>query len=91
MPSYATVRAIVRGVDPALTTLAHEGSAAFRDRFGLIHRHCAEAPNALWQADHTPLGDEPTFVLTRRANPGCRAEQRFQTATTRSRNIAASP
>jgi putative transposase len=34
-------------------TLAHEGAAAFRDRYELIHRHRATAPNALWQADHT--------------------------------------
>jgi putative transposase len=54
-PSYATVHAIVRALDPALTTLAHEGSAAFRNRYELIHRHRAEAPNALWQADHTML------------------------------------
>ena len=54
-PSYTTVHAIVRGLDPALTTLAHEGAAAFRNRYELIHRHRAEAPNALWQADHTPL------------------------------------
>lgn len=54
-PSYATVHAIIRGLDPALTTLAHEGAAAFRNRYELIHRHRAEAPNALWQADHTAL------------------------------------
>jgi putative transposase len=54
-PSYATAHAIVRGLDPALMTLAHEGTAAFRNRYELIHRHRAEAPNALWQADHTPL------------------------------------
>ncbi len=54
-PSYATIHAIVRRLDPALTTLAHEGVAAFRNRYELIHRHRAEAPNALWQADHTPL------------------------------------
>ena len=54
-PSYATVHAIVSSLDPALTTLAHEGAAAFRNRYELIHRHRAEAPNAIWQADHTPL------------------------------------
>ena len=54
-PSYATVHAIVRALDPALTTLAQEGAAAFRNRYELIHRHRAEAPNALWQADHTML------------------------------------
>ena len=54
-PSYATVHAIIRALDPALTTLAQEGQAAFRNRYELIHRHRAEAPNALWQADHTML------------------------------------
>jgi putative transposase len=54
-PSYATVHAIVRALDPALTTLAQEGTAAFRNRYELIHRHRAEAPNTLWQADHTMI------------------------------------
>jgi putative transposase len=55
MPSYSTVYAILAALDPAMVTLAHEGAAAFRDRYELIHRHRAEAPNALWQADHTML------------------------------------
>lgn len=54
-PSYATVHAIIHNLDPALTTLAQEGPAAFRSRYELIHRHRAEKPNALWQADHTML------------------------------------
>jgi putative transposase len=54
-PSYATVHAIIHNLDPALTTLAQEGPAAFRNRYELIHRHRAEKPNALWQADHTML------------------------------------
>ena len=55
MPSYAAVRAIVRELDPGLITLAHEGAAAYRDRFELIYRHRADRPNAVWQADHTQL------------------------------------
>ena len=43
------------GLDPAALTLAHEGEAAFRDRYELVHRHRAERPNATWQADHTEL------------------------------------
>ncbi|SLM96172.1 helix-turn-helix domain-containing protein [Brevibacterium yomogidense] len=31
-PSYATVRAVVRSLDPAMVTLALEGPAAYRDR-----------------------------------------------------------
>jgi putative transposase len=54
-PSYATVRAIVGGLDPALVTLALEGPAAYRDRHELVFRRRAERPNATWQADHTEL------------------------------------
>jgi putative transposase len=54
-PSYGTVHAILARLDPALVTLAQEGAAAFRDRYEIIHRHRAEGPNALWQADHTLL------------------------------------
>ena len=38
-----------------MLTLAHEGGAAFRDRYELVHRHRAERSNATWQADHTQL------------------------------------
>jgi putative transposase len=38
-----------------MRTLAHEGPAAYRDRYELIHRHRAERPNAVWQCDHTEL------------------------------------
>jgi putative transposase len=55
VPSYSTVYAIVRALDPAMVTLAHDGPAAFRDRFALVYRHQAARPNALWQADHTEL------------------------------------
>lgn len=55
VPSYATVAAIVRDLDPALVCLAHEGPSVYRDRFDLIHRREADAPNAIWQADHTQL------------------------------------
>ena len=54
-PSYGSVRDIVRRLDPAMLTLAHEGAAAFRDRYELVHRHRANRPNAIWQADHTEL------------------------------------
>ena len=55
VPSYGTVHAIIAALDPGMVTLAQEGPAAFRDRFELVHRHRAAAPNALWQADHTML------------------------------------
>jgi putative transposase len=54
-PSYGSVHAIINGLGPAMLTLAHEGGAAFRDRYELVHRHRAERPNATWQADHTQL------------------------------------
>ncbi len=55
IPSYGTVHAIIAALDPGMVTLAQDGPAAFRDRFELVHRHRAEAPNAIWQADHTML------------------------------------
>jgi putative transposase len=54
-PSYASVYAIIQGLEPAMVVLAQEGLAAFRDRFELVYRRRAECPNALWQADHTEL------------------------------------
>lgn len=55
VPSYSTVYAIIRALDPALTTLAHDGAKAYADAFDLIYRRTASRPNAVWQADHTPL------------------------------------
>jgi putative transposase len=55
IPSYGTVWSIIRALDPAMVTLAQDGAAAYRDRYELIYRHRAAAPNVLWQADHTML------------------------------------
>jgi putative transposase len=54
-PSYSLVYAVVRKLDPSLVTLAHEGTKAYCDSFDLVHRREAEAPNAIWQADHSEL------------------------------------
>jgi putative transposase len=56
-PSYSLIYiyAIVRQLPTGLTTLAHHGSKAYRQRFDLLHRREAEAPNAIWQADHCLL------------------------------------
>ena len=54
-PSYRTIRRVIQGVDPALVTLAHEGTKSYSNRFDLVHRREAEAPNAIWQADHSEL------------------------------------
>jgi transposase InsO family protein len=35
--------------------LAQQGSKAYSDQFDLVYRREAEAPNAIWQADHTLL------------------------------------
>ncbi|HEY6340099.1 MAG TPA: Mu transposase C-terminal domain-containing protein [Bryobacteraceae bacterium] len=55
IPSYRTVCTLIRQLDPALKTLAHEGSKVYSERFDLLHRSEAERPNATWQADHTQL------------------------------------
>lgn len=54
-PSYATVRQIVRALDPALVTLALEGPVSYRDKHELVFRRRAEHPNQTWQSDHTEL------------------------------------
>ncbi len=54
-PGYKLVWSIVRGVDPALMTIAHEGEQAYRQAYDLIHRREASRPNEIWQADHTEL------------------------------------
>ena len=38
-----------------MVTLAHEGTKAYSNTFELVHRREATGPNAIWQADHTPL------------------------------------
>jgi putative transposase len=55
VPSYRTVCALIRQLDPALKTLAHEGSKIYCETFDLLHRTEAAGPNAIWQADHTQL------------------------------------
>lgn len=54
-PGYKAVYQIVRTLEPGLLTLAHEGMKAYSQSFDLLHRREAEAPNAIWQADHTQL------------------------------------
>jgi putative transposase len=55
VPSYSTVYAIIRTLDPALVTLAQEGTKVYRETFDLLYRWEASGPNELWQADHTQL------------------------------------
>ncbi len=54
-PSYGTVFNIVRNLPDDLVTLAHQGAKAYGEAFELVHRREADGPNAIWQADHTPL------------------------------------
>lgn len=54
-PSYWVVYRIVAALPADLVTLAHEGTKAYSNAFELVHRREADGPNAIWQADHTPL------------------------------------
>lgn len=54
-PCYRTVYNIIKRIAPALRTLAHHGSKAYHETFDLLYRREADAPNAIWQADHTLL------------------------------------
>ncbi len=55
VPSYSTVYAIIRGIDPALRTLAVDGAKRYAEVFELVYRRQAARPNEIWQADHTQL------------------------------------
>lgn len=54
-PSYSLVYALVREMEPALLTLAHDGTKAYQHTFDLLHCREASGPNVVWQADHTQL------------------------------------
>ena len=54
-PCYERVRQIIKGLDPALLTMAHQGAAAYREEFDLLYRREVPHANTMWQADHTPL------------------------------------
>jgi putative transposase len=65
-PSYARVRQIIKGIDPALVTYAHQGAAAYREEFDLLYRREASHSNAMWQADHCQL---PILLLDETGKP----------------------
>lgn len=65
-PSYKQVYTLVRRLDPALVSLAHEGPRVYRERFDLLYRREAGRANEIWQADHTPLD---LWVLDERQRP----------------------
>jgi putative transposase len=54
-PPYSSVYLVVKSLDPALLTLAHDGSKTYRTTFDLLSRREADQPNDIWQADHTLL------------------------------------
>ena len=66
-PVLPTVYAIIADVDPALRTLAVEGSKRYAEVFELIYRRQAARPNEIWQADHTLLD---LWVVTPSGKPG---------------------
>src|SRR6266436_1045835 len=54
-PSYQSVYAVIKQLDPAVRTMAHAGTKAYRNTFELVHRREASRANEMWQADHTLL------------------------------------
>jgi putative transposase len=55
VPPYSSVYRVVKRLAPALLTLAHDGTKAYRLTFDLLYRREAKGPNEIWQADHTLL------------------------------------
>jgi putative transposase len=60
------VRQIIKSLDPALVTMAHQGAAAYREEFDLLYRREASHSNAMWQADHCQL---PILLLDEAGKP----------------------
>jgi len=65
-PSYDRVRHIIKHLDPALVTMAHQGAAAYREEFDLLYRRESPHANAMWQADHAEL---PVLLLDEAGKP----------------------
>lgn len=65
-PGYNRVYTIVKKLDPALVTMAHQGAAAYREEFDLLYRREAPHSNAMWQADHCEL---PILLLDEAGKP----------------------
>lgn len=55
LPTYRTVCGLVQHLEPALVTLAQQGSKVYAEQFDLIYRREADQPNQIWQADHCLL------------------------------------
>ena len=55
VPNYYQVYRVVKQLEPALVTLAHDGSKTYRITYDLLYRREADKPNDIWQADHTLL------------------------------------
>ncbi|CAM4428994.1 helix-turn-helix domain containing protein [Paenibacillus alkaliterrae] len=65
-PSYYQVYKVSQSLSPSLKKLAHDGQKAYDNQYDLIHRREASYPNAIWQADHTPLD---IIVLNEKGKP----------------------
>lgn len=55
IPSYDVVHEIISTIPASLKTLAHEGTKAYKQTFGLLNRFEADRPNEIWQSDHCLL------------------------------------
>jgi putative transposase len=66
LPSYDRVRQIIKNLDPALVTLAHQGTAAYREECDVLYRREATHANAMWQAIIRPLD---VWLLDEAGNP----------------------
>jgi putative transposase len=65
-PGYQRVRRMIKNLDPALVTLAHQGAATYREEFDGVYRREATHANTMWQADHPPLD---VWLLDEAGNP----------------------
>ena len=66
---HRRVYRIVTALPADLVTFAHDGTKAFTNTFERVHRRKADGPNAIWQADRTPLDIPPIRPAGAAAQP----------------------
>lgn len=55
VPSYKTISNIVKSLNPAVVTLALDGSKEYKNKYDLLVPRKSTYPNEIWQADHSLL------------------------------------
>jgi putative transposase len=62
-PSYSSVYRVMQRLDPALLTLAHEGSKAYSDAYDLLHRQADHSELDIWLKNERGEARKPLLTI----------------------------